>query len=190
MPVLTRKLIQESFLKLASQRPVDKITVKDIVDDCQINRNSFYYHFEDMPNLIELTLEEAMLDVLNSRPAGSLQELFNGVFDVFEQYESVVRNVYYSKHRDIVEYKTLAIADTLVSHYLQENYFSGAGLDPLDEQVIVRYYKCFIVGQLIEWMTNGSRYDIRKEFERLCTLREGTLEAMIEKAKQSRKTSA
>lgn len=185
MPVLTKKLIQESFLKLAAQRPVDKITVKDIVDDCQINRNSFYYHFEDMPNLIEITLEEAILEVINSRQTESLQELFNEVFDVFEQYESVIRNVYYSKHREIVEYKTLTIAGNLVSRYLQDNYFAGAGLDPLDEQTIVRYYKCFIVGQLMEWMTNGSRYDVRKEFERLCILRQGTLESMIAKAKET-----
>lgn len=189
MPATTRKLIQESFLKLASQRPVDKITVKDIVDDCQINRNSFYYHFEDMPNLIEVTLEEAMLEVINNKPEGSLQELFNGVFDIFEKHEAVVRNVYYSKHRDIVEYRTLAIANTLVSRFLQDRYFKGAGLDPADEQVIIRYYKSFIVGRVIEWMTNGNHYNIRQDFERLCELREGAAEAMIQKARETRKNS-
>lgn len=76
MPAQTRKAIQDAFLKLAAQKPVDKITVKDIVEECQINRNSFYYHFEDMPNLIELTLEEAMLEVMDSHPASSLREIF------------------------------------------------------------------------------------------------------------------
>ena len=45
MPNFTKIAIQQSFLRLLSQRPITKITVKDIVEDCGINRNSFYYHF-------------------------------------------------------------------------------------------------------------------------------------------------
>ena len=45
MANFTRKAIKEAFLKLLNQRPLSQITVKDIVEDCGINRNSFYYHF-------------------------------------------------------------------------------------------------------------------------------------------------
>ena len=41
---LTKRAIRASFLKLLNERPLNKITVKDIVEDCGINRNSFYYH--------------------------------------------------------------------------------------------------------------------------------------------------
>ena len=54
----TRKMIQNAFIELARKEPVDKITVKEIVDYCQINRNSFYYHFEDLPDLIASIIEE------------------------------------------------------------------------------------------------------------------------------------
>ena len=53
MPNFTRNAIKASFLKLLSQRPLNQITVKDIVEDCGVNRNSFYYHFEDLPALLE-----------------------------------------------------------------------------------------------------------------------------------------
>ena len=53
MANFTRKAIKEAFLKLLNQRPLSQITVKDIVEDCGINRNSFYYHFEDLPALVE-----------------------------------------------------------------------------------------------------------------------------------------
>ena len=52
MASFTRKAIMDSCLRLLEDRPVDKITVKDIVEDCGINRNTFYYHFEDLPSLI------------------------------------------------------------------------------------------------------------------------------------------
>ena len=53
MPNFTKLAIQQSFLRLLSQRPITKITVKDIVEDCGINRNSFYYHFQDLPQLLD-----------------------------------------------------------------------------------------------------------------------------------------
>ena len=53
MPNFTKKAIQETFITLLDERPLNKITVKDIVETCGINRNSFYYHFEDLPALLE-----------------------------------------------------------------------------------------------------------------------------------------
>ncbi|WP_303030813.1 TetR/AcrR family transcriptional regulator, partial [uncultured Duncaniella sp.] len=49
----TRKAIQETFITLLDERPLNKITVKDIVETCGINRNSFYYHYQDLPALLE-----------------------------------------------------------------------------------------------------------------------------------------
>ena len=53
MSSFTKKAIVESFLKLLKEKPVEKITIKDIVEDCGINRNTFYYHFDDIPSLME-----------------------------------------------------------------------------------------------------------------------------------------
>ena len=48
MSQLTKRAITESFMKLINQVPFDKITVKDIVEDCGVNRNTFYYHYRDI----------------------------------------------------------------------------------------------------------------------------------------------
>ena len=53
MANLTKEAIKKSLIKLLNERPINKITVKDIVEDCGINRNSFYYHFDDIPSLVE-----------------------------------------------------------------------------------------------------------------------------------------
>ena len=57
MPSFTKYAIKISFMKLLNKKPLSKITVKDIVEDCGINRNSFYYHFQDLPALIEALLQ-------------------------------------------------------------------------------------------------------------------------------------
>ena len=46
MPPFAKREIKNSFIKLLTERPISQITVKDIVEDCGVNRNSFYYHFQ------------------------------------------------------------------------------------------------------------------------------------------------
>lgn len=53
MANFTSRAIKQTFIELLEQRPLKDITVKDIVETCGINRNSFYYHFQDLPALIE-----------------------------------------------------------------------------------------------------------------------------------------
>ena len=53
MPKFTKTAIMQSFVKLLDSTPFDRITVKDIVDDCGVNRNTFYYNFEDIYALVD-----------------------------------------------------------------------------------------------------------------------------------------
>ena len=54
----TRASIIEAFAQLLEERPINKITVKDIVNRCDINRNTFYYHLPDIPSLLVEMMEE------------------------------------------------------------------------------------------------------------------------------------
>ena len=48
MSAYTKQAIKNSFLKLLNERPISRVTVKAIVEDCGINRKSFYYHDQDI----------------------------------------------------------------------------------------------------------------------------------------------
>ena len=48
MAVNAKSMIADAFIKLSGEKNIDKITVKDIVDECGISRQSFYYHFQDI----------------------------------------------------------------------------------------------------------------------------------------------
>ena len=60
MSSFTKKAIMEAFLRLVGKKSLDKITVRDIVDECGINRNTFYYHFQDMYAVLEEVCREAV----------------------------------------------------------------------------------------------------------------------------------
>ncbi len=80
MPSFTKKAIVESFLRIIGKKPLDKITVRDVVDDCGINRNTFYYYFQD----IYAVLEEVSHTVAESLPkeqplSVTLEAFFRGM---------------------------------------------------------------------------------------------------------------
>ena len=53
MSASAKEALQAAFLRLLEERPLREITVKDIVQACGVNRNTFYYHFKDIPALLE-----------------------------------------------------------------------------------------------------------------------------------------
>ena len=68
MSDLMKKAIKATFLELLEQKPLSQITVKMIVEECGINRNSFYYHYQDLPALIEEIYQEQADAIIESHP--------------------------------------------------------------------------------------------------------------------------
>jgi AcrR family transcriptional regulator len=61
----TRRLIMDSFIELSAKKEFKDITIKDITTEAMINRATFYYHFEDIYDLLEKALSEVLLVNLN-----------------------------------------------------------------------------------------------------------------------------
>lgn len=61
----TRKLIMDAFIKLSETKEFSEITVKNITEEALINRATFYYHFQDIYDLLEKVLSEVLLVDLN-----------------------------------------------------------------------------------------------------------------------------
>jgi probable dihydroxyacetone kinase regulator len=57
MSSITKRALAASFKNLLASRALDKITVKDIVEDAQVNRQTFYYHFSDIYDLVRWILD-------------------------------------------------------------------------------------------------------------------------------------
>ena len=61
----TELVIAKAFWQLLEEKPYSKITVKNIVERCEINRNTFYYHFHDIPDLLDRILKRNADDIIN-----------------------------------------------------------------------------------------------------------------------------
>ena len=78
MPQFTKKAIIDSVLRLGAEKPINKVTVKDVVNDCGITRNTFYYYFRDIYDVLEsvLNAEVGKLDIANGSYAEYEQAFF------------------------------------------------------------------------------------------------------------------
>jgi AcrR family transcriptional regulator len=95
----TKNNIVNAFLELAKDSEVDKITVTDLVDTCQISRQTFYYHFDDIQKMIEWAFDKETKNIIFAIPkASSWLEAISGYVDFFEKYEYFFKKALHSRH--------------------------------------------------------------------------------------------
>ena len=58
MSQTTKRALEASLKKLLLEKPLNKITINDITEDCGVNRMTFYYHFKDIYDLVDWILVE------------------------------------------------------------------------------------------------------------------------------------
>lgn len=68
MANFTKKEIKNIFIKLLNQKPLNKISVKALVDGCGVSRNTFYYYYEDITALLEDIIVGLADDFIKKRP--------------------------------------------------------------------------------------------------------------------------
>lgn len=171
MPNFTRRAIKESFLKLLDQRPLNQITVKDIVEDCGINRNSFYYHFEDLPALVKEIAGEMTAALIAKYPTiSSVEQSFDAVVEYVMENKRVVYHIYNSVSRDLFERHLMELCQYVAATYIEA---AACGQPQEEVNALIRFHRCACFGIVIDWLNTGMKDDIAAYFRQLCRLRPG-----------------
>jgi len=182
MPSFTKRAIKESFLKLLDERPLNQITVKDIVEDCGINRNSFYYHFSDIPTMVtEIITERADEIISQYAPSDNLEACLNAVTEMAAGHKRAILHIFRSVNRDILEEYMMRICRHAVESYI-DAAIGEVDISADDREILIRFAQCEIFGQAIAWLGSGMSYDIDSQFSRLCQLMHGMIDMIISRA--------
>ena len=183
MANFTKKAIKESFIKLLNEKPLAKISVKDIVEDCGINRNSFYYHFQDIPALLEEIITEEAEELINMYPEiESLEKGIEVATDFAIKNKMAVFHIYNSVNRDMYEQYTMRLCRHVVTRYL-EVAFKDASVSGEDKDVAIRLVSCSLFGLVYDWLNSGMNEDRPADIKRVCELCKGIPEMIIERSR-------
>ncbi|MFQ9917935.1 MAG: TetR/AcrR family transcriptional regulator [Flavonifractor plautii] len=149
--------LEASLKKLLLERPLDKITVTDIAEDCGINRMTFYYHFRDIYDLVEWACQEDARRILDGkRTYTTWQEGFRRILDGLIDNRPFILNVYRSVRREQVETFLFQVTHGLLMGVVEE-------LDPRgevreeDKAFLADFYKYAFVGLVLDWIRTGMK---------------------------------
>ena len=160
MANVTKNLIRVEFLKLLREKKYDDIKTAEIAKECEINRNTFYYHFKNKEELLDyiLTEEKKKVDNFKSSPEGLLAEYIEGV-DFIRKNKRAFTNLYYSEKRDeIIDYLE-SVTDAIISKYIKNNY-PDINIENPDVNRIVQFISTTFLGNII----NRLRKDLDDNF--------------------------
>ncbi len=166
MANFTERAIKESFVKLLNDRPINKITVKDIVEDCGINRNSFYYHYQDVPDLIKSIIEDDVDAMIAAYPSiETIDSAINVAVDFAIKNKAAAMHLFNSGDRAVIERGLLRICDDVITKYIN-NAFPQSELSEEDRRLAIGMLKCEFFGIIINWMDGGMKTDLKADHQR------------------------
>lgn len=172
MSELTKIAIKNSLIRLLNERPINKITIKDITDGCGLNRNSFYYHYSDLPSLIsEIVNTEADRIINTCSTMDSIEECLNTAISFALENKTVVLHIHNSSNREIYESYLWRVCEHITAtliHTVLNN--SSQQVSDADRVILIRYYKCVCFGTVMDWLNNGMQSDMISDFRQLCSL--------------------
>lgn len=181
MSQVTKRALEASLKNMLLKKPLDKITINDITDDCGMNRMTFYYHFKDIYDLIEWSCEEDASRALNGKKTydtwqQGLLQIFNAVLD----NKPFIMNVYRSVSREQVELYLYKITYKLLIDVVEEQA-QGMQVKEADKKFIANFYKFAFVGLMLDWIKDDMREKPEIIVERLSLLIEGDVAKALDK---------
>ncbi len=176
-----KKTFSESLKKMLEKRPLDHITVKDLVKGCGVSRQAFYYHFNDIYDLVEwIFLDEASAALADDRDIDTWQQGYCHVLMRLRDNKTFVINVYRSIGR---EYLETFMYDVLfhVIYPVVEEQAEGMNVDDEHKEFIARFYGLAVVAVGLDWVRTGMREDPEQIAEQVAVLVKGDFKKALAK---------
>ena len=181
MSQTTKRALEASLKNLLLKKPLDKITISDIAEDCGISRMTFYYHFKDIYDLVEwVCAEDAARALDGKKTCDTWEEGLLNIFDAVLENKPFILNVYRSANREQVEAYLYKVVHPLIVGVIEEKA-QGIPLRDTDKDFIANFYKYAFVGLLLAWVKNGMKDDPKQLVDRLSLLIHGSIATAVER---------
>ena len=166
----TKRALENSLKQMLLKKPLDKITISDLTDDCGISRMAFYYHFKDIPDVVEFILKKKWDEILeHPQDRASILECMEEMADLVRNNRKVMLNVYRSVKKDTFLFYMNEISNYIIMEYFRKNA-DQFDLDEGEIRILIQYYKCLFTGFLMEWLDNNLKSDFGEEMRQASRL--------------------
>ena len=179
MSQVTKRALEQSLKNLLLKKPLSKITISDLTEDCGMNRMTFYYHFKDIYDLVEwscLTHAKRALD--EKKTYDTWQQGFLQILEAVQANKPFIMNVYHCVHREQVEIYLRPLVEDLILNVVNEEA-GGLNVRDEDKTFIVQAYSYIFIGIMLDWIKEDMQENPQEIVERLNKLIKGSIRASL-----------
>ena len=178
---LTKRALEESLKRLLLEKPLGKITIADITDDCGISRMTFYYHFQDIYDLVEWSCaEDAARAIAGNKTADTWQ---TGLLDTFlslGENKPFITSIYHDMSREQVERFLVPVVSDLVKDVVDE-HAARRHVREQDRDFIAHFFAHALIGTVLDWIARDMRDDPQQLVQRVATIADGAIETALDR---------
>lgn len=179
MAKFTKKAIRYSMLKLLQEKEIDKVSVKDICELCEITRNTFYYYYSDIYQVLEELLKtETDNVIMEKQKYESFYEEFLQRYRLILEYRQAVYHLYNSRNRDMILKYFCDVTESFVKKYVMKEA-EGTKLKEDDINFVTYFYSNSIIGTTLRWMHDGMHDSQEQLIYRLSLSFQSTIKPLI-----------
>lgn len=181
MSEITKRAFASSLKKMLAKRPLEKIRVIDITEDCGVNRQTFYYHFKDIYDLLEwVYTNEATKALGGKKTYETWKQGFKQIFQYILNNKEFVLSTFNSVSREYLERYLYNEVYLLLIGVVEEKA-KGIPVREKDKSFIADFYKYAFVGIVLDWIRTGMKEEADEIIERLDKLIYGNMEEALER---------
>ena len=179
----TKEALANALRQMMSIKPIAKITVKDLVEICGVNRQTFYYHFDDVYDLLEWVFEEDADRVLPHEVVyGRWREDVMVFMDYLEKNGAFTLNVYNSDSRlYMLQYLEGKMENCIRSFAVIVS--EGRNVARQDFEFVVKFYAKCAIGFIAQWMDMGMQLPKEITQDRILRIMQDSVENMLDRFK-------
>ncbi len=155
MAKFTKKAIIDGFLRILKEKSLDKVTVKDICELCEINRNTFYYYFDDVYDVLDYVFQMEKETVLRKNGENpSFYDDYRRSAAIIVNNRKAVIHIAESRHGEILRGYLEVVIDEFVRRAVRKKA-EGYNLSEDDINYITAFYSYAILGSTMKWIELG-----------------------------------
>lgn len=176
MAQYTKKAILQTFQEMLEKMPFDKITVSAIVANCEISSNTFYYHYQDIYDLLDTWLsikKEKYRE--NASPGTRWQDTVKAMLYDLKNHSDIVYHLFNSLSRERIErYIFESTDDTFYRLVCLET--EGVAIPEKELRDIAEYNSYSFLGFLLKFLWNQMDNDIDAGIEKIVCIFENNIQ--------------
>ena len=183
----TRDLIRKEFIKLLNKKPLHNVTATELAKQCNIERKTFYYHYENLPQLTKEIFDEELEKVIEEfNETLSWEEGFILAAKFILDNKKAIKHMYESDYKIDLEKYVFSISGEIMNKYVSL-MAEDTNAQEIDIKLIAYFYQCALSSSLIQWVATDMKTDPKLITRRIGELMDGNILLSLKRSEKLEK---